>query len=87
LRHYADGISSKFISMPTDISRNIVEKYLIQFASLQRTIVHVQAMSDRQMVTAFFIEKQNNQQQGNGSGSVVASTGREAQEKLASPNK
>lgn len=57
LRLYAEGRGSKFISRATGISRNTVKKYLIQFASLQLTIDRVEAMSDRQMATAFLIVK------------------------------
>lgn len=57
LRLYADGRGSKFISRATGISRNTVKKYLIQFTTLQLTIEEVEAMSDRQMATAFLIEK------------------------------
>ena len=57
LRFYADGRGSKFISRATGISRNTVKKYLIQFTTLQLTIEQVEAMSDRQMATAFLIEK------------------------------
>ena len=57
LRLYADGRGSKFISRATGISRNTVKKYLIQFASLELTIERVDAMSDRQMATAFLIVK------------------------------
>lgn len=55
LRLYAEGRGNKFISKATGISRNTVKKYLIQFASLQLTIERVEAMSDRQMATAFLI--------------------------------
>lgn len=60
LRLYADGRGSKFISRVTGISRNTVKKYLIQFTTLQLSIEQVEAMSDRQMATAFLIEKPKN---------------------------
>src|ERR1044071_7626894 len=57
LRLYADGRGSKFISKTTGISRNTVKKYLLQFAELRLTIELVEAMSDKQLATAFLIVK------------------------------
>src|SRR5438128_1998519 len=55
LRLYADGKGTKFISRITGISRNTVKKYLLQFVSLSLTVERVEAMSDRQLATAFLI--------------------------------
>src|SRR5450432_1673407 len=57
LRLYADGRGSKFISKTTGIARNTIKKYLIQFVDLRLTIEHVEAMSDKQLATAFLLEK------------------------------
>ena len=57
LRLYADGRGSKFISRATCIARNTVKKYLLQFIELRLTIEVVESMSDRQLATAFLIEK------------------------------
>ncbi|MDQ2721661.1 MAG: IS21 family transposase, partial [Bacteroidota bacterium] len=57
LRLYADGRGSKFISRSTGIARNTVKKYLLQFVELRLTIERVETMSDKQLATAFLIEK------------------------------
>ncbi len=53
LRLYADGRGSKFISNTTGIARNTIKKYLIQFAELRLTIERIEAMSDKELATAF----------------------------------
>ena len=57
LRLYADGRGSKFISKTTGIARNTIKKYLIKFVELRLTMERMEAMSDKQMATAFLIEK------------------------------
>lgn len=79
LRLYAEGRGSKFINKATGISRNTVKKYLIQFASLQLTIGRVEAMSDRQMATAFLIVKPKTISSRVAFRSVVACSGGQAQ--------
>ena len=53
---YADGRGSKFISKTTGIARNTIKKYLLQFVKLRLTIERVEAMSDRQLATAFLTQ-------------------------------
>ena len=57
LRLYADGKGSKFISRATGIARNTIKKYLLRFVELRVTIEDVEAMSDKQLATAFLITK------------------------------
>lgn len=57
LRLYADGRGSKFISKTTGIARNTIKKYLLLFVELRLTIEQVEAMNDKQLATAFLIEK------------------------------
>lgn len=57
LRLYADGRGSKFISKTTGIARNTIKKYLLQFVELQLSIERLETMSDKQLATAFLIEK------------------------------
>jgi len=57
LRLYADGRGSKFISKATGIARNTIKKYLLLFVELRLTIEQVEAMNDKQLATAFLIEK------------------------------
>jgi transposase len=57
LRFYADGKGSKFISRATGIARNTIKKYLLRFVDLRLTIEDVEAMSDKQLATAFLITK------------------------------
>ena len=56
LRLYSDGRGSKFISNTTAIARNTIKKYLIQFAELRLTIERIEAMSDKELATAFLME-------------------------------
>ncbi len=57
LRLYADGRGSKFISKTTGVARNTIKKYLLQFVQLRLTIDRIEAMSDKQLATAFLLEK------------------------------
>ena len=57
LRLYADGRGSKFISNTTGVARNTIKKYLLQFVQLRLTVDRIEAMSDKQLATAFLLEK------------------------------
>ena len=57
LQLYSQGRGSKFISKTTGIARNTVKKYLLQFVKLRLTIERAEAMNDKQLATAFLIEK------------------------------
>lgn len=63
LRLYASGRGSKFISGTTGIARNTVKKYLLNFVALRLTMEDIEAMSDAQLVRAFFLEKPKTESQ------------------------
>ena len=57
IRLYAEGRGSKFISATTGVARNTIKKYLLLFVELRITVDEVEKMSDKQLATAFLMEK------------------------------